>query len=328
MFRKLPSGFVILTALLGALAAISLWVSSNYLSDIGRARARVSIGSQIIATRCGNIEYADAGEGPAIVMIHGAGGGFDQGMALAGAFVPRGYRVIAMSRFGYLRTLAPEHVSIALQADAHACLLDALGVRSAAVIGVSAGAPSALEFALRHGERCAALVLLGPGWFASPERVPRRFGPLAGIVFEWSLHSDFAFWVIGRFFPVTAIRTVLGTPPDVVATASASEQARVNSILWNILPISQRRVGLLLEAQLTVAPLSKPLGLIKAPTLTIGAEDDLYGTYENAQFIAKGVPRGHFIGYPVGGHLFVGHNEEVLAAVAHFVRENSANASR
>src|SRR5215510_146917 len=129
MFRKLPSGFVILTALLGALAAISLWVSSNYLSDIGRARARVSIGSQIIATRCGNIEYADAGEGPAIVMIHGAGGGFDQGMALAGSFVPRGYRVIAMSRFGYLRTPAPEHVSIALQADAHACLLDALGVR-------------------------------------------------------------------------------------------------------------------------------------------------------------------------------------------------------
>jgi len=46
---------------------------------------------------------------------------------------------------GYLRTPMPADASAAAQADAHACLLDALGIRRAAVMGGSAGAPSALQ---------------------------------------------------------------------------------------------------------------------------------------------------------------------------------------
>jgi pimeloyl-ACP methyl ester carboxylesterase len=269
------------------------------------------------------IEYAEAGDGPAVLVIHGAGGGFDQGLALASSFVPQGYRVIAMSRFGYLRTPAPARASLALQADAHACLLDALGVKQAAVIGVSAGAPSALELALRHADRCTALTLVVPGWFVSPERAPRRFDPLTEVIFARVLRSDFAFWGFSRFFPTTAIRTVLGTPPDIVVAAGPDEQARVESMLWNILPISQRSAGLSLEGGLTVERLSEPLSLINAPTLIISARDDLYGTYENAQFIARGVPHGRLIGYPVGGHLLIGHSDEVRAAIAELL----ANAS-
>jgi pimeloyl-ACP methyl ester carboxylesterase len=52
-----------------------------------------------------------------------------------------------MSRFGYLRTPLPADASAAAQADAHACLLDALGIRRAAIVGASAGAPSAMQFA-------------------------------------------------------------------------------------------------------------------------------------------------------------------------------------
>ncbi len=316
---------VLTIGLLGMIGAGSIWMGTQYRNDIRRARARVASGSQTIATRCGEIEYAAAGDGPAILMVHGAGGGFDQGMALAKAFVPMGYRVIAMSRFGYLRTPAPEHASIILQADAHACLLDALGVRRTFVVGVSAGAPSALEFALRHTERCKALVLVVPGWFPFPERIPARFGPLAGIVFEWGLHSDSAFWLISRFFPTTAMRTVLGTPPDVVAAASSPDQARVHSLLSSILPISQRSTGLSLEGRLTVERLSKPLGLLAMPTLVFGAKDDLYGTWENAQFIADGIPRARFVGFPTGGHMLVGHTGEVLDAITHFLKEHGAD---
>ena len=308
--------------LLGALAAASLWIGAVYRKDIGQARARVATGSRVVATPCGEIEYADVGDGPVILMIHGAGGGFDQGMALGRSFAPTGHRVIAMSRFGYLRTPAPERASVALQADAHACLLDALGVRNVAVIGVSAGAPSALEFALRHQERCTALVLVVPGWFPSSEGAPRRLGPVGEAVFEWALRSDFAFWIFGRLFPSAAARSVLGTPPNIVAAASDAEQARVASILWDILPVSQRAAGLLLEAKLTVEHLSKPLNSIKAPTLTISAEDDLYGTWQNAEFITRSVPHGRFIGYPVGGHMLVGHTEEVAAALAQFLGES------
>src|SRR5437763_205181 len=135
--------------LLVALAAGATWIDHEYRGDIDRARTRVASGSQVISTPCGPIEYADVGSGPAILGIHGAGGGFDQGLALVGPLRTKGYRVIVMSRFGYLRTPAPPHPSIALQADAHACLLDALGVSSAPVLGASAGAPSGRECALR-----------------------------------------------------------------------------------------------------------------------------------------------------------------------------------
>jgi len=314
--------------LLGAIAVSSIWVGSQYRGDVQRARAGVASGSHVVTTRCGEIEYADSGSGPPILLIHGAGGGFDQGMILAGSFVPTGYRVIAMSRFGYLRTPAPEHASIALQADAHACLLDALGVGRAAVISASAGAPSALEFALRHAQRCDALVLVVPGWFAFPERASRRFGPLAKVVFEWVLQSDFAFWVICRFFPDAAIKSVLGTPPNIVAQASAQERARVDSMMWSILPISQRSTGLSLEARLTVERLSRPLESLQVPTLTISAKDDLYGTLENAQFIVNHVPHARLVEFSTGGHLLVGHSEEVLVTIGHFLEANRTAANR
>jgi 2-hydroxy-6-oxonona-2,4-dienedioate hydrolase len=321
---KMSHAKAVVAGLFAAFAATAIWVGSTYRTDIDRARARVATGSRVIATRCGDIEYAQAGDGPVVLVVHGAGGGFDQGMALAGSLVPTGHRVIAMSRFGYLRTPVPERASIAAQADAHACLLDALEVRSAAVIGFSAGAPSALEFALRHGERCTALVLVVPGWFPSPEAAPHRLGAVAQAVFERALRSDFAFWAFVRLFPSAATRAVLGTPPGVVAAASPAEQARVASILWDILPLRPRAAGLSLEGKLTVEPLSKPLELIKVPTLTISAEDDLYGTWGNAQFITGQLAHGRFNGYRAGGHLLVGHNDEVLATIEHFLQENSA----
>ena len=54
----------------------------------------------------------------------GSGGGHDQGMAFAAKLANNGIRVIAMSRFGYLRTPMPADASATAQADAHVCLLD------------------------------------------------------------------------------------------------------------------------------------------------------------------------------------------------------------
>ena len=311
---------------LAALLAGSTWIAYQYHRDIVRARARTATGSRLISTPCGAIEYAEVGSGPVILAIHGAGGGFDQGLALAGPFATSGYRVIAVSRFGYLRTPAPVHPSIALQADAHACLLDALGVKSAAVIGVSAGAPSALEFALRHPARCAALVLQVPGWYPPERRSFKRSGPLEALVFNQVLRSDLLFWALTRFLPSISDRTVLGTPPAVVAAGSPGEQDRVAMLLRDISPVSQRRVGLSLEAQLTVADLSKPLESVIAPTLAISAEDDLYGTYSNAEFITRHIPHSMFIGYRTGGHMLVGHGGEVISAVLAFLHDHGADA--
>lgn len=322
--RSRSTAIIVASALMGAL----LWIGAAYRADVARARARVAAGSQVIATACGPIEYADVGSGPPMLMIHGAGGGFDQGLALAASFAPGEYRVIAPSRFGYLRTPAPEYATAASQADAHACLLDALGLHSVVVVGVSAGAPSALEFALRHAERSRALVLVVPGWYPSVAAPPQRVGPIAQKIMDWALRSDFMFWAFAKALPAAASKAVLAMPPEVVASASPAEQARVTTILWDVLPISQRAVGLSREARLTVAPLSAPLEQIHAPTLVVSAQDDLYGTWNNAQFIHQGIPNSRFIGFPTGGHLLVGHSAEVTSAISRLLKENASDVSR
>lgn len=128
---------------LGALMILVFMIRQRYTSAIAEAEARVAQGSAVVSTLCGAIEYQEAGTGSPLLMIHGSGGGYDQGMVFAGPLTHRGIRVIAMSRFGYLRTAMPVDASPAAQADAYACLLDALGVHRASILGASAGAPSA-----------------------------------------------------------------------------------------------------------------------------------------------------------------------------------------
>jgi len=88
----------ITTVLVAALVAGSTWLAYQYHRDIGRARARVATGSRVISTPCGPIEYAEVGIGSPVLTIHGAGGGFDQGLVLGAPLAAKGYRVIAASR--------------------------------------------------------------------------------------------------------------------------------------------------------------------------------------------------------------------------------------
>jgi len=221
-----------------------------YRRDINRAYERISTGSQIAQTRCGPIEYAIAAEGPPLLSVHGAGGGFDQGLELAEPLARAGFRVIAMSRFGYLRTPLPPDASAAAQADAHACLLDALNIKRAAIFGTSAGGPSSMQFALRHPDRTAALVLMVAAAYAPrPNEAPSVHTPRGTpLLFDTALRSDFLFWAMGKLAHDTFIRAILGTPPELVASASPDEQARVERILEHVLPVSPRRIGLVNDA--------------------------------------------------------------------------------
>jgi pimeloyl-ACP methyl ester carboxylesterase len=293
-----------------------------YRRDLAVAHARLAGASDVVTTPCGPIEYASSGTGPPVLFVHGAGGGFDQGLAFGAPLAARGYRVIAPSRFGYLRTPLPADASAAAQADAHVCLLDALGIERAAVAGGSAGAPSALQLAVRHPERVTALVLLVPAAFvprpdgAAPLRTPSGTQRL----FDTALRSDFLFWVIRRTAPNLMIHALLATPPELVARAEGSERARVEGILDMILPVSDRRLGLLNDAAVTTQLERYPLERIAAPTLTISAADDLYGTYDSARYTAEQIRGARFVGFAEGGHVFVGHDAEVTNAIADFLR--------
>ena len=314
---------LILAALV--IAALVALTYASYRRDIGRAYDRIATGSQIAQTRCGPIEYAVAGEGPPLLSVHGAGGGFDQGLELAAPLARSGFRVIAVSRFGYLRTPLPTDASAAAQADAHACLLDALNIKRAAVLGTSAGGPSSLQFALRHPDRTAALVLLVPAAYAPrPNQAPAVHTPRGTpFLFDTALRSDFLFWAMGKLAHDTFIRGILGTPPEVVARASADEQARVGQIMEHILPVSPRRPGLINDGAVVSSLPRYELERIAAPTLAISVSDDLYGTFDGARYTADHVPNARFIGYPSGGHMLVGHNADATSRIAAFLKESA-----
>jgi pimeloyl-ACP methyl ester carboxylesterase len=295
---------------------------ARYRRDIGRERRRTLTGSRMAQTSRGPIEYAEAGEGPPVLVVHGAGGGYDQGMDLGAPLAAKGFRVIAMSRFGYLRTPLPADASAGAQADAHAALLDALGIRRVAIVGASAGAPSSMQFALRHPERISALVLLVPAAYA-----PRPGGapPLkarAGAEFlsKTALKSDFLFWAAIRLARPVVTRAILGTPPEVVENADPAEQARVAETLRHILPVSTRAAGLLNEAAVISSLPRYDLERIAVPTLAISMEDDLYGTFDCARYTAEHVPGARFKSCRTGGHLLVGHHEEIIAEIAAFLK--------
>lgn len=113
-----------------------------------------------LTTACGAVEYAEFGTGTALLALHGAMGGYDQGLILARTIGAEGHRAICPSRPGYLGTPLASGDSAERQADLCAALLDTLGIAETAVVAVSGGGPCALQFALRHEKRCKALVLI------------------------------------------------------------------------------------------------------------------------------------------------------------------------
>jgi 2-hydroxy-6-oxonona-2,4-dienedioate hydrolase len=314
-------------AIFTGLLVVGLFVPvyANYQRDIHQARERISVGSQIVETPCGPIEYAVAGDGPPVLVVHGAGGGYDQGLDFTKALVQSGFRVIAMSRFGYLRTPLPADASPAAQADAHACLLDALNIQRAAVVGFSAGAPSSMQFALRYPERTAALVLLVPAAYPAhleqraDGAMPKQTSAVTKFLFDNALKSDFLLWTAFRLAPQAMLQAILATPPEVVENANADERARVAQVLDHLLPFSQRRLGVLNDASITPSLPRYELERIDAPTLILGVADDLYGTYDGARYSAEHIPHARFIGYQSGGHILVGHLKDAISEIESFL---------
>lgn len=306
-----------------AVAALAALGYAAYQRDIGSAHNRLINRSQLAQTRCGPLEYASVGAGRPVLVVHGAGGGFDQALDFAEA-LGSGLQIIAVSRFGYLRTPMPSDGSAAAQADAHACLLDALGIKQIALIGASAGAPSSMQFALRYPERTTALVLLVPAAYVPrPNDAPPMITPPhTQLLFDTALQSDFLFWMATKVARNIVIRAILATPPAVVQSASDDEKRRVQRTLDSILPVSPRRLGLLNDALVTSSLPRYELEKIVAPTLVIGAEDDLFGTFDGARYTAAHISQARFVGYRDGGHIWVGHQSDVMAQIAEFLTGN------
>jgi pimeloyl-ACP methyl ester carboxylesterase len=172
--------------------------------------------------------------------------------------------------------------------------------------------------AIRHPDRVGALILLAPLAYKPPTQAYSA-PPLAPWVENTMMAvigSDFLFWSALQVARDPLIRTVLATPPELLTSASTAERARVDAMVDNILPVSARAAGLRSDSAVGRNLASSPLENVRAPTLIIAARDDGYGTYASARYTADRIAGATFVGFETGGHTWVGHDDEVMAAIA------------
>ena len=282
-----------------------------FRSDIRATRSRLAGQSRLVETACGPVEVAESGTGPPALVVHGAGGGFDMGLMVGRRVLGDGYRVIAPSRFGYLRTPMPADASHAAQADTLASLLDALAVSRAVVLAVSAGAQPATNLALRHPGRVQALVLITPALHLPPKPdVP------PGFVLDYVLASDFLVWVIARLVPNLLVRTA-GVPAALDRQLTPEYR---KELVDGFFPASARHAGLANDIRTTIpiAP-DLPIERLRMPVMLVSAADDPYKTAEVVRYSGPRIAGAKTVILESGGHVLVGQDDRVRQEVQGFL---------
>lgn len=308
----------VLAGLGGVALAAGAYATGAFRGSMRATDLRLAARSSVIETEGGALEYAVAGHGRPLMMIHGTGGGFDQGLLFANELRERGLRIVAPSRFGYLRSGFPDDVSPAHQADVLVALLDHLGIDRLPVAGGSAGALTAAEFALRHPDRCSHLILLVPAANLT-NRDPVEFTALQRVAVDLVLGSDVAFWSMSSLVPGQMIRTLLATDPALLDRVDARERRRAELILDGLMPISRKTAGLRNDAHWAGTPSPTVYQDIAVPTLILSCADDLFGTAETSRLLAERIPDARLAIYPEGGHIWLGHDAEVAEEIAAFL---------
>jgi pimeloyl-ACP methyl ester carboxylesterase len=293
MRHKVLIGVVVAIALLAGVS----WAS--YARDMRAAYARIDGRSSVVATPYGDVEYAQGGSGRPVLVVHGSGGGFDQGELLARAVLGSDTRWIAPSRFGYLRSTSRAGATFDDQAHAYASLLDSLGVQRVAVIALSHGGPSALLFALLHPERVSSLTLISAGVASSAsaeQSAANRQGNALTAIFQ----RDYRYWAFTRAFRGWFLQ-LMGVTSDVIASLTPGQRALADAVIDGMNPVSRRAAGVTFDNRAAM-PNERVSG-IRVPTLVLHGRDDTLQLFSNAEFAASHIPGARLVSFARGGHL-------------------------
>lgn len=279
-----------------------------------------------IATRLGAVEYADSGEGPAVLALHGAMGGWDQGLLLARTLAGPRHRIVAPSRPGYLGTPLATARSPEEQADLYADLLDALGIRAATVMAVSGGGPSAIHFALRHRARCRALVLVATCGGKVGTRLPVAFH-LLRLAGRWPwLAAAMERKAAGRDAAEAARRSI----PDPALRERTLAHPQAGPLLRELLASTSDRMALRLPGTLNDVAVTRardyPLERIGVPVLVVhGTEDRAVPFARHGKVLAERIPGAELVALAGGDHVAIfTHHDEARTRVARFLETHGA----
>lgn len=240
-------------------------------------------------------------EGPPLLLIMGIWGGLEAWDPLLGELT--GFRTIAFDAPGIGGSELPAFPqSLVELAGFAAGVLDAVGVRSAHVLGVSFGGLVAQQLAVLAPERVERLVLASTS--AGVLHVPGRLSALLRLLLPWispSGRQDLGELFGGR----------IRQQPELVA-----------------------RLGLLVPHSLIshlnrLSGLTGWLGLpwsIRQPTLVLTGDDDPIMPASNSRILAACIPRARLHVVPGGGHLLVFDSPaEVAPLIDAFLRGADAD---
>lgn len=273
-------------------------------------------------TAVGRIEYVDVGEGPVVVTIHGAMGGYDQSLFLAQTIGGLGYRYLAISRPGYLGTPISSGKSPAQQADLIAALLDTMGIANAGIMGVSGGGPSAIHFGLRHADRCNGLVLVST--CADKVEMP--------IPFAFTLMKFLARWRwFGNYFRRKAAADLVATARRSIRDEEILQRTVNDAETWPLFAtmllstynnMGQRIVGTENDIRITRTE-SYPLEKLTVPVLVVHGTDDRLVQYDlHAKTYARRVPQVELLTVDGGEHVAIfTHRTQVRSKVTAFMAQ-------
>lgn len=310
----------VILGLIGAGALVVLVVATvAYRRDIRRAYERIGVRSAVIPSRYGNIEFTQGGSGPHVLMIHGSGGGYDQGELLVDALLGEEFHWIAPSRFGYLRSTFRAGATFDDQARAYAHLLDHLGITTVAVVTMSHGGPSALLFAALYPERVSSLTLVSAGVAASvaanQAQANRKGETLVKIY-----NHDALYWAVTTLFR-KQFMGLMGANDEVIARLTPTQRDEARRIIDYMNPASPRAAGAAFDNKAAMP--NERIAAIRAPTLVVHARDDALQLYHNAEYAAARIPGARLMSFEKGGHLvLVIEQAAIRAAVQQHVREH------
>ncbi len=285
---------------------------SKYRKAMDSASVRVNENSSIIETPLINSEYTMIGEGETVLLLHGAGGGYDQGMIMAEYLLGEGYKTVVPSRFGYLGTPMPQDSTITAQADAYASLLDELSIQDVAIVAASGGTLSALEFALRYPDRCQGVVLL-----SSNVKVHGDGKKVPGIV-RLLFYNNYRYWWFSHRLKRTVLKS-LGVTRRGYRNASEVEKMLYSDILKTMHPIEPRLTGSTKDWNDVRGTYEPTYGDISVPVLLIHCIDDKLSPISSSRYAAEKIPGAELVELPSGGHIWSGHLDEISAMVRTFI---------
>ena len=138
-------------------------------------------------------------------------------------------------------------------------------------------------------------------------------------VYQALFSSDFIFWTVARFFP-SRLDAFFDVSAEARAHLSREDQAFVSGLVDAFLPVTGRVAGLRNEGAAIDPRTGYDLAAIKAPTLVVHAQDDGINPFAIGAATAEAIAGAELLALPDGGHLLLGHADEVRDRIGTFLK--------